>query len=262
MYSPVGRGGIVNEWSGNDGASNFASSSSRVRRARRNSGRANNSMQQQPKKEETEKIRDVKKLENELRVMRKDKEAMERKFGQMEELLKIKEGELATAVAENNKFKVEKDFEVQFDKSWKESYETQIRNLKAELETLQDKEEPVSAMEKSTNNKKSPIVKKKLASALKKFVSVKKKIGLSQKKSPIAKKKLADAMKKLICVKKNERERAMIKCNTCDLMFKTTGLLRRHTRLKHSSVLTNNKKAGDDFGDDATVITAVEIDNQ
>jgi len=241
MYSPVGRGGIVNEWGGNDGASNFASSSSRVRRGRRNSGRANNLMQQQPKKEESEKIGDVKKLENELRVMRKDKEAMEKKFCQMEELLKIKEGELATAVAENNKFKVEKDFEVQFDKSWKETYETQIRNLKAELETL--KEEPVSAMEKSPNTKKkSPFVKKKLASALKKFVSVKKKIGSTQKKS--------DAMKKLI------------KCNTCDLMFKTTGLLRRHTRLKHSSVLTNNKKAGDDFGDDATVITAVEIDNQ
>jgi len=264
MYSPVGRGGIVSEWGGNDGTSNFASSSTRVRRGRGNSGRANKSMQQQPKKEESEKNTDVKKLENELRVMREDKEVMERKFGQMEELLKIKEGELATAVAENNKFKVEKDFEVQFDKSWKESYETQIKNLKAELETLQDKVEPVSAMEKSTNNKKSPIVKKKLASALKKFVSVKKKIGLSQKKSPIAKKKLADAMKKLICVEKNEPKpkQAMIKCNTCDLMFKTTGLLRRHTRLKHSSVLTNNKKAGDDFGDDATVITAVEIDTQ
>ena len=108
-------------------------------------------MQQQPKKEESEKITDLKKLENELRVMREDKEAMERKFGQMEELLKIKEGELTTAVAENNKFKVEKDFEVQFDKSWKESYETQIRNLKAELETL--KEEPVSAMEKSPNTR-------------------------------------------------------------------------------------------------------------
>ena len=63
-------------------------------------------------------------------------------------------------------------------------------------------------------------------------------------------------------MEKNKPEHAMIKCNTCDLMFKTTGLLRRHTRLKHSSVLTNNKKAGDDFGDDATVITAVEIDNQ
>merc|ERR1719369_2088583 len=231
MYSPVGRGGIVNEWGGNDGASNFASSS-RVRRGRRNSGCANRLMQQQPKKA------DVKKLENELRVMREDKKVMERKFGQMEELLKIKEGELAAAVAENNKFKVEKDFEVQFDKSWKESYETQIRNLKAELETL--KEEPVSAMEKSPNSKKkSPIVKKKLASA---------------------KKKLADVMKKMR--QKYEPEHAMLKCNTCDLMFKTTGLLRRHTRLKHSSVLTNNKKAGDDFGDDATVITAVEIDNQ
>jgi len=252
MYSPVGRGGIVNEWGGNDGASNFASSS-RVRRGRRNSGRANRLMQQQPKKA------DVKKLENELRVMRKDKEVMERKFGQMEELLKIKEGELAAAVAENNKFKVEKDFEVQFDKSWKESYETQIRNLKAELETL--KEEPVSAMEKSPNSKKkSPIVKKKLASALKKFVSVKRKIVSTQKKSPIAKKKLADVMKKMR--EKYEPEHAMLKCNTCDLMFKTTGLLRRHTRLKHSSVLTNNKNAGDDFGDDATVITAVEIDNQ
>jgi len=256
MYSPVGRGGIVNEWGGNDGASNFASSS-RVRRGRRNSGRANRLMQQQPKKA------DVKKLENELRVMREDKEVMERKFGQMEELLKIKEGELATAVAENNKFKVEKDFEVQFDKSWKESYETQIRNLKAELETLQDKEEPVSAMEKSPNTqKKSPIVKKKFANALKKFVSVKKKIVSTQKKSPIAKKKLADAMKKMICVEKNEPEQAMIKCDTCDLMFKTTGLWRRHTRLKHSLVLTNNNKAGDDLGGDATVNAAVKIDNK
>merc|ERR1719369_1736056 len=84
MYnSPVGRREIVNDWGGNYGARNFASSSSRVRRGRRNSGRANNLMQQQPKKEESEKIRDVKKLENELRVMREDKEAMERKFGQM-----------------------------------------------------------------------------------------------------------------------------------------------------------------------------------
>ena len=93
--------------------------------------------------------------------MREDKEAMERKFGQMEELLKIKEGELATAVAENNKFKVEKDFELQFDKSWKESYEKQIRNLKAELETL--REEQVSAMEKSPNTKKNrPLCFKKV----------------------------------------------------------------------------------------------------
>ena len=113
---------------------------------------------------------------------------MEKKFGQMEELLKIKEGELATAIAENNKFKVEKDFEVQFDKSWKESYETQIRHLKAELETFQDKEEPVSAMEKSSNTKKkSPIVKKKLAIALKKFVPVKKKIFLLRKSRPLLK---------------------------------------------------------------------------
>merc|ERR1711936_1385933 len=98
---------------------------------------------------------------------------------------------------------------------------------------------------------------KKLASALKMFVSVKRKIVSTQKKSPIAKKKLADVMKKMR--EKNEPEHAMLKCNTCDFMFKTTGLLRRHTRLKHSSVLTNNKKDGDGLEGDATVITEVEI---
>jgi len=255
MYSPVGRGGIVNEWGGNDGASNFASSS-RVRRGRRNSGRANRLMQQQPKKAH------VKKLENELRVMREDKEVMERKFGQMEELLKIKEGELATAIAEINKFKVEKDFEVQFDKSWKESYETQIRNLKAELETLRAKKEPVSAAEKSPNTRKnSPIVKKKLTNVIKKFVSVKNKFA-SAKKSPIAKKKLAKAVRKLILVEKKEPGEAMIKCSKCDLNFKTAGLLRRHMRIKHTSVISNNKKAGEDLGSDATCPSVVEIDYQ
>jgi len=263
MYSPVGRGGVVNEWGGgNHGASNFVSPSSRVRKGRRSNGHSANLMKEQPKKEESEKISDVKKLENELRVVREGKEALKRKFDQLEELLKIKEGELATAVAENNKFKVEKDFEVQFDKSWKESYETQIRNLKAQLETLRAKKEPVSASEKSPNTRKnSPIVKKKLTNVIKKFVSVKNKFA-SAKKSPIAKKKLAKAVRKLILVEKKEPGEAMIKCSKCDLNFKTAGLLRRHMRIKHSSVISNNKKAGEDLGSDATCPSVVEIDYQ
>jgi len=278
MYSPVGRRGIVNGWGGNHGASNsvspssrgrgggnhgasnFVSPSSRVRRGRQSSGRSSNLIQQQSQKEESEDTSDVKKLENELREMRKDKEALKRKFGQLEELLKIKEGELATAVAENNKFKVEKDFEVQFDKSWKENYETQIRNLKVELETLRDKKEPASATGKSPNTKKnSPIVKKNLTNVIRKFASVKKKIV--SKKSPIAKKKLANAIRKLILVEKSEPQESIIKCSTCDMMFKTAGLLRRHMRIKHSSVIFNTKKAGEDLGSDTTGLGAVEIDN-
>jgi len=40
---------------------------------------------------------------------------------------------------------------------------------------------------------------------------------------------------------KKEPEQAAIQCNTCDSIFKTVGLLRRHMRCEHSSVITSNQ---------------------
>jgi len=225
---------VTNEWGS---ASNFVSPSSRGRRSDSSDGRSY-SLLQQSKERDSEKI---KKLEKELKLMREDKEALQRRVDQLEKLLKIEKDELLSTVAEDNMHRVAKDFEVQFDKTWKESYETQIKNLKAELQSLYNEENPVTAMEKTPRVKKrSPIAKKKLTNALKKFESVRKRVS-APKKTPIAKRKLANALRKLISVEKKEPEQAVIKCNTCDLIFKTAGLLRRHMRCEHSSVITSNQ---------------------
>ena len=193
MFSPVGRdrGGIVDEWGGASnfvtnewgnasnfvsnewgGASNFVSSSSRGRRGRwsdSSDGRSYRLLQQSysllqlSKEKESKKI---KKLEKELKLMRKDKEALQRRVDQLEKLQKTVKIELPSTVAEDDMHRVAKDFEVQFDKTWKESYEIQI---------------------------------------------------------------------------KKEPEQAAIQCNTCDSIFKTVGLLRRHMRCEHSSVITSNQ---------------------
>jgi len=230
IYSPVDRGGIVNEWGG---SSSFVSPSSRGRRGGLNNGGSFSLKQQSTKtKEESEKI---KKLEKELRVVKEEKKALQRRIDQLEKLVKSKEVKdtLPTAVIENNLSMVAKDFEEQFDKSWKESYEKQIKDLKAELETLYDKETPIFAKEKTPNaKKKSPIAKKKFKDVLKKFASGRKQDS-APRKSSVAKKKLAGALRKLISVEKNGPEQAKFQCNTCDSIFKTSGLLRLHMRYKH-----------------------------
>jgi len=247
MFSPVGRErrGIVNEWVSASNfvsdewgsASNFVSPSSRGQCSDSSDGRSY-SLLQQSNERDSEKI---KKLEKELKLTREDKEALHRRVDQLEKILKIEKDELPSTVAEDNMHRVAKDFEVQFDKTWKESYETQIKNLKAELQSLYNEENPVTAMEKTPRVKKrSPIAKKKLTNALKKFESVRKRVS-APKKTPIAKRKIANALRKLISVEKKEPEQAVIKCNTCDLIFKTAGLLRRHMRCEHSSVISDNQ---------------------
>merc|ERR1712013_169092 len=101
----------------------------------------------------------IKKLKKKLRLVREDKQAMKTRIDQLEELLKSKEGELLPAVAENNMHKVAKDFEVQLDKTWKECYETQIRNLRAELDdihSLYDKEKRRERSRSRSDDRRRP----------------------------------------------------------------------------------------------------------
>ena len=58
---------------------------------------------------------------------------------QLEGLLKAKEEALSRIVVENNKYKVVKDFKEVFEKSWKESCDKEIKNLKTELELMSAK---------------------------------------------------------------------------------------------------------------------------
>ena len=113
-----------------------------------------------------------------MEIVREDKEALENRISEMEEMLRVKNCELSSALTEVNKYKVGRDFKTQFDKSWKQSFESEIDHLRKELEM-------VSTELNSKNEQKCVVA-------------------------------------------------AVFKCQKCDLIFKTAGLLRRHTRFKHS----------------------------
>ena len=125
---------------------------------------------------------EIKELHSKLKIVKEDKEAMKNKISNLEESLSAIEDELSRAKTEINKYKIEKDYESQFEQSWKLSYDREVDQLKKELEV-------VSAELNKT---------------------------------------------------KENSNFNMNECQKCNVVFKTAGLLRRHTRFEHDgNVLIN-----------------------
>ena len=81
----------------------------------------------------------INELQNEVNALRESNKLLKKRIGKLEVLLKAKEEEFSRIVVENNRNKIVKDFEKVFDKSWKESCDKEIKNLKTELEFMSAK---------------------------------------------------------------------------------------------------------------------------
>jgi len=138
---------VVNEWDNfsYNGSSNLGSNNlGKRQQGRRSEGRSSlESVQYQEESKDPLLGRNsnetINELQNEIKVLKESNELLKERIGQLEELLKAKEELLSHIVEENNKYKIVKDFKEVFEKSWKESCEKEIKNLKTELELMSAK---------------------------------------------------------------------------------------------------------------------------